>query len=322
MKYTYIPLLSSLVALPVSAATITLSHDNDGLMGTDKNYSAGMFAKYSSDLNANQFDHTPFLSQITSWLGSDGYQGWSVMLSQRMWTPSDIEATVPLVDDRPYAGTLFVTSEIHQLSAGRADKLQLAVGVIGPAAMAEHGQTWLHDIIGSETPNGWDYQIDDQLLIQLNYEHYRTLLTTQLESGNAFDLSWNGRIGAGNFRPEVGAGAVLRFGRGLENTQGSVTLNNGMYVDSAMLTLNEQGWFGFVGGEGRYRFDDVTISGDKAGPDHHFDVQREQWSVYSGMVYYKKNWGASFALVAQAKDYQQDNSEIYGHGSMSVFYRY
>lgn len=78
---------------PVHAATVSLSIDNDGVIGTDREYTSGLFLRWSSD---------------------PGLIGYSIEIGQQMWTPSDIELTEPLPNERAYAGFLYTQARLYQ----------------------------------------------------------------------------------------------------------------------------------------------------------------------------------------------------------------
>ncbi|HEY6643122.1 lipid A deacylase LpxR family protein [Povalibacter sp.] len=76
------------------------------------------------------------------------------------FTPADIESTLPVYDDRPYASLLFMSNGRVSVDAdGRgAWSSSLTIGVLGLKAAGElHSD--IHELVGSDPVHGYDNQI-------------------------------------------------------------------------------------------------------------------------------------------------------------------
>jgi hypothetical protein len=76
------------------------------------------------------------------------------------FTPQDITTSEPLQDDRPYASLLFVSNGRVRVDANNrtAWSSSLTVGFLG-LTLSEHLQSAIHDVVGSEKPEGYEHQI-------------------------------------------------------------------------------------------------------------------------------------------------------------------
>ncbi|WP_087021673.1 lipid A deacylase LpxR family protein [Thaumasiovibrio subtropicus] len=316
-------LCTHLPAHSYNTGSVAFTHDNDGIAGSDRNYSSGLFLEFNSASTQSLATNGPtWLQYPASWLLSDGInQGWSMRLSQQIWTPTDIELVEPRPDERPYAGTLMFHTQLYQHTSTKSEKYRFMLGYIGPASFAEDGQRWLHSIIGSDDPNGWDYQIDNQALFQLSYERQQALVQQAYLNGMELELSSMGRADLGNFRSEVGAAGSIRLGTGLKQTLGSVTTSQGRYIDNGLLARSRRGYFGFLTLEARYRFNDITLSGDRPEPVYPVSLEHTQFSMLTGFVYYRPQWGASLTLNTTSREYKEDRNSLHTHGSFNVFWR-
>ncbi|MGF1686759.1 lipid A deacylase LpxR family protein [Photobacterium japonica] len=317
-----------LIAPPVSAfsaSSVSFSMDNDGIVGTDQNYTNGVFLEFNASPTSSLSAHAPTpIRQVATLfpLNDDAQQGWSVRLGQQMWTPEDIETTEPVANDRPYAGILFLESGIYQYASTYADKFDVMLGVIGPNAFAEQSQKFIHEIIGSDDPMGWDHQIEHDILLNLGYQGHR-LLTRQPAWGmESYELSAVGRVNAGNYQSEAAIGGVLRWGNHLTDNFGTTGFNPGKWVDVGMLSSSASGYFFFAGIEGRYRFNDITIEGDR--PDNVPDTHIEHWQATAvlGGVYYQPRWGASLSFATNSPEFKEDERSSTSMGSLEVFWRF
>ncbi|WP_232322012.1 lipid A deacylase LpxR family protein [Photobacterium jeanii] len=312
-------------ALADTKQTVSFSMENDGIVQQDKNYTNGIFLDYASaaSKDINQTAPSPFAT-VASWLPlhDDSWQGWRISLGQQMWTPSDITLTTPQPNERPYAGLLYLDFGVHQFNHQATDKLTLKLGTVGPNSFAEDAQKFVHRITPSEQPKGWDYQIDNQVIVNLNYEGQRLLHRASTPLGRQWEFTGVGRLDVGNFRSEAAIGGMFRWGKNLTDNMGAASFSTSQFSDVAMLSASQSGYFLFAGVEGRYRFNDITIEGDK--PQEVDDVTLQHWQagVVAGVTFYRQRWGINLTMAANSKNYQEDNLDVNLFGAFKIFYRY
>jgi len=84
----------------------------------------------------------------------------SVQYGMVFFTPDDISATQPVLDDRPFASLFYIsnTELILHPSKDKAYRSSLTIGLLG-LDLAGEIQGSLHEITGSDEANGWDNQI-------------------------------------------------------------------------------------------------------------------------------------------------------------------
>ncbi|KXF83271.1 lipid A deacylase LpxR family protein [Enterovibrio coralii] len=289
-------ILASLVSLPLQAATVSLSVDNDGILGTDREYTSGLFLRWSSDPSTI---------------------GYSVEIGNQMWTPSDIEVATPQTNERAYAGLLYLQGRTYHQNDTNAYKAGLMLGTVGPSSNSEEAQDIVHTIVGSPDPQGWDYQIYDEFVYQLSLEAHQLVSRSSLG-----EFSVYGRGQAGNFQSEAAAGMTYRYGLDLGSTLGSTTVIPGNNVDVSMLSHSTQGMFFYTTLEARYRFDDITIEGDKPAANATTTVENTQGAISTGLAWYNQNWGATLSVTMESKQFEQSKRDHHSFGNVTVFYRY
>ncbi|HEX8514068.1 MAG TPA: lipid A deacylase LpxR family protein [Allosphingosinicella sp.] len=153
---------------------------------------------------------------------------------QNMYTPADISFTGPQPNDRPWAGLLYVsrtarTSYVEpKLMAQRQDRLEVTLGILGPASLAKETQTLWHDLWDFQPPNGWDNQLRNEPILQLRYE---TALRWPQEDGGKMDLIPRLRVNVGNAFTSLEAEVTGRIGRNLSGF--GATANPAMAVPAA-----------------------------------------------------------------------------------------
>lgn len=134
-----------------TASTFTLYFENDLFGDTDQNYTNGIQLSWISP------DLTQYRDKIPRWMvplvmrlpfihepGLQRNVGFSI--GQQIFTPQDIQRRDLIDDDRPYAGWLYLGAAFHNKNYRRLDTLELQIGVIGPASLAEEAQNLVHEV--------------------------------------------------------------------------------------------------------------------------------------------------------------------------------
>lgn len=143
-----------------SFLTITSENDLYG-GGTDKNYTNGARATWF-DLGAEP----PFLAEalasiVPSFRVNDTTSTY-YSLGHNLYTPEEITAPIPDPADRPYAAFLYGSAGFASVTDDHIDDIEFTLGVVGPAALGEQIQKFVHEQIDSPDPAGWDFQLENE----------------------------------------------------------------------------------------------------------------------------------------------------------------
>ena len=154
--------------------TLTLTVENDVFTGSDNNYTNGVGIAWVSEAIARE-DDGPLGQWTRFWaflpfVADEGYTNYaSWALAQEINTPDDIGEPHPDVDDQPYSGVLVVDSTLYARRWDWSHAWQLRLGVVGPASQADDTQREFHRLIGADKPQGWDTQLPNEPIVNLNY---------------------------------------------------------------------------------------------------------------------------------------------------------
>ena len=148
--------------------TFTIENDNFG-GNTDENYTSGVrltYFDYSADPPwfADILDHyvpTFEINETTSTYYSFG---------QNLYTPENITVRTPDPKDRPYAAFLYVSAGLTSLTDNHVDNLEATIGIVGPWALGEQTQKFVHDVLDADDPSGWDYQLENEPGLMLSWQ--------------------------------------------------------------------------------------------------------------------------------------------------------
>ncbi len=144
------------------------TYENDVFTSTDRYYTQGSFL----ELRHPVFQKSPF-SRILIKINQYKSNSYGLKFRQDVYTPKTILNKTLDSTDRPYAGTMFFSQTL--VSTGMYNKLStsLDIGVIGPAALGEEQQKFIHKHTRNDEPIGWENQIANSFLVNYNllYEH-------------------------------------------------------------------------------------------------------------------------------------------------------
>ncbi|WP_240207007.1 lipid A deacylase LpxR family protein [Vibrio sp. CyArs1] len=311
----------SSVVLASERSTVSFSLDNDGIFGTDEDYTNGIFLSYTSSAI------TPwalFKPLSLSYWGSASLDKFEFQLGHKMWTPSDIEATVPLANDRPYAGYFHGELNYISLHPQQAQRFNLTLGSTGEGSFADKAQQLVHSIVGSADPKGWEYQIEDQVAGSIGYLTHLNWKREPLFGNTGWEVSNVTETNLGNFRSDVSTGMMFRFGSELGGNFGSANISTENPFKAGMIGASNKGWFTYFGLKARYRFNDLTIQGERPGipePSDAYDVTLQPWQgeAVLGVTWYNAYVGISAFAGSKSAEYKEASKSIYGNGGISLF---
>lgn len=253
------------LAAPVWAEEHYLStlFQNDFFLGHDGGgYTNGIFF---ADITApstgdQQVEPSFLLKPLAPLLGLPAATLTAWSFGQIMVTPRDISRAEPDPNDIPYAGALLFRSAQVYVHDDMAEILAVDIGVIGPASGAAQTQRFVHHLTGSDQAQGWDTQVPNKF--SLGLERYRTL---RLSSDSA---SWNNTggdlilLGGGllsNLESSAGAGALVRYGTGLEKSFPAAAK---LSLHGADPILLKSDWFAFASISADRLFNYVGVGND------------------------------------------------------------
>jgi hypothetical protein len=195
----FLTLLFLFVTLGLFAQTrsheFAIQTDNDSYLGqgSDRYYTNGIFFYYRKALKADNDLQNKVL----------GFE-----IGQKMYNPQS--GYVPNADfiDRPFAAYSYIGSTLNLLYKNESNlKLSAQIGLVGPAAGGEPIQKLIHNTFGFYHLNGWQYQITNDVQLNLGAEYNKLLARASW-----VDLSLTSYANLGNGFTGAGVGPLLRLG--------------------------------------------------------------------------------------------------------------
>lgn len=190
-------------------AILSAVAENDLFGGTDQGYTNGLKLAYLSPEGKGRR-----LARLLLGAREEDAVRFGVAAGQSIFTPDDIGAAEPLPEQNPYAGWLYLeATSLVERRDGPTDILQIAAGVVGPAALAEDAQRTWHRIINERDILGWDNQLRNEPAFVLSFDRiWRPLRPGE---GLAVDILPHVGVSAGTVLTEARGGATIRVGNNL-----------------------------------------------------------------------------------------------------------
>jgi len=187
-----------------SRSSWALAIDNDIFVpgGRDQDYTYGINFTLAGNQAVNRWAslHKP-LGWIDNLIDLDGRIDQGIEASKIEYglfgfTPEDISQTAVQLDDRPYAGLVYVSSsrEIYDSRHEVSWQSTLTLGVIGLSLVGDLQESF-HSVHGSNKPMGWDNQISDGGEPTARYIISRQNLLSKRGSGLEFKSTVQGSVG-------------------------------------------------------------------------------------------------------------------------------
>jgi lipid A 3-O-deacylase len=179
------------------------SYDNDFFTATDIYYTQG----YVIELVTPWLKKNPVNAVLIKPSGLVIKYGLD--FEQTGFIPTDITATQILYGDRPYASTIALKSFIIATDTLHKSRWvsSLTIGMIGPAALGDEIQTGIHKWIEDDLPQGWKYQIHNDLVLDYELAYEKQLLRYQ--KFLAVNFNSKARLGTLNTNVSTGINATL-----------------------------------------------------------------------------------------------------------------
>jgi hypothetical protein len=184
---------------------LVLEVENDVLFKSDHYYTAGLALSYTN----RNLRKTP-AQLILKQKSPESFTFTGFGFEQRMYTPYSIVNPDSIENDRPYAAYLLATNYSVLINPSKYLKIynEIGIGIMGPAAGGRQVQTFVHTVIGSSLPNGWEFQLRNAFLIDYQF---------RIEKG--FFNDWIARhfipfakIRVGTLTDRIGIGLMTKFG--------------------------------------------------------------------------------------------------------------
>ena len=289
--------------------------------GLDKNYTNGVRLTYM-DINARipwpvreSLDWFPFFS-----INDTAAVYYSV--GQNLYTPSDITIANPGQNERPYAAWLYASAGLTVLKDEYIDQAEVSIGMVGPAALGEETQKFVHKHISpdSKNPQGWSHQLKNEPGLILSWE--RMWPTYHEIDAPYFDIRTTPYAGAtlGNIYTYANTGVTFAFMPKSQNLQASPTRVRPSIPGSGYFDIpkDKWGWYLFAGAEGRAIPRNIFLDGNTFTDSRDVDKKPFVGDLSAGFAVTYDDLRFTYTLNYRTLEYDgQDDQSLFGSVSLT-----
>ena len=294
--------------------------ENDADFRDDAAYSYGGkvgVLYYRGDTQASLL-HIPF----SDYTKSDNYISFA--FAHQLYTPKDLNESKLLVDDRPYAGYMYLQAALHQVKDDALLSLTTQLGIVGPSSKMESVQKFIHDLIGSPYPQGWEHQIQDELIVQLNFSHKKYYRLNPLYGYHASLLPEYG-FELGNASTKAYTAALFRWGEGIPEDFGAYLIDN---TSTSKIPLKKEG---ISKKKWRYYLNfslkanaiarNIFLDGNSFKESHSVEKNNFTLDIGYGFSFAYKDFSIDYLRKHTSKEFKTQD-EYYSYGSLLFSYHY
>lgn len=300
---------------------LSFSYENDLIGdGQDKYYTSGVRMTYFN-VNAEMPEFVNDWADKVPTFDINETTSTFFTLGQNLYTPSDVTQVNGQPGDRPYAAWLYGSAGLATLTADHVDELELTLGIVGPEALGEQTQKFIHrHVTGSDIPKGWRNQLDTEPGV---------ILSWQRRWPRGFNGDWHVDVGdfrlnaepninvsLGNVYTYAGTGMMLTFGPYQETLQDTPPRVKPAMSGSGYFDVPDQdwSWYLFAGLDGRAVARNIFLDGnsfDDDGPD--VDKNILVGDATAGIAITLNNYRLSYTANYRTKEFDgQPEDTVFG----------
>ncbi len=274
--------------------TIEFTVENDKMVLLDRYYTSGLFISYKRSLE-NDFLFKRDSSNILQ---------LNITLGNETYTPKNLSDFDTRLFDRPFAGWLFLKTELAKVKKNKALFVAIEIGITGEESLAGKLQTWYHNFLGINDNPTWYQEIEFKYLFNTKIKY---VLETSISKKQS--LQYIGNVSLGTKDIYMQYGLEYYFGK-FNPLQNASRLG---LVDSTM--QNE--FYGYAGVAYKYVGHNTLIQGSLDYEDVLFtsDIERHIFKFRMGTVLKIKN--STFKLGYNFNTKETPKSTTHAYGTLS-----
>lgn len=243
---------------------------------------------------------------------------WSFGIGHQIYLPfkSQIDSLSDV--DRPFAAYMHANGSLRLLKDNETThRIMVQVGIMGPHALGKEVQSLYHSSIGIFRPRGWQYQLKNELGVNIVYDNLKLLYNSK---NRILDVGIPLQMRLGNTFSGVSIAALLRIGQP-KPYHSSIYTGGNLACDYRDNKRFE--YYFFIKPQLDYVAYDATIQGKLFGgrdpnamPKNNFVYETTLGAAFSA-----KSWGASISAHFRSKDTQAQR-KAHNYGSIGVEFRF
>ncbi len=239
------------------------------------------------------------------------YQGngksLSIGFGNQIFTPDLRKELEPEEIDRPFAGLNYLEFGFQKRKSGLVTGFTLLTGLIGPKSGVGQFHNWYHDTFGFPRAKGWEHQIEDAFLLNLDIKATKSIIRS-----GSFEFLVDGMAAIGNLEQSLSIKPSIRLGtfEDLEFSQ---------ITGSRVGTTKRQEQYFQLGVELRQVFFNRTIDGNLIDPEipPEFESENSVAEVFGEFILNYNHFGMGYGIYYRTKENEAASNQVFGRITLS-----
>ena len=169
----------------------------------------------------------------------------------------------------------------------------------------------MHRFTGSDDPEGWDNQLENELGLNATYLH-KWRYIYDIEGPRQYESSLHTGLTVGNVYTYASAGFMLRWGRHLKDDIGPPTISPGFPGLPAFNPNRRANWYLFAGIEARLVGRDIFLDGNTNVDSPSVDKEPLVGDFQFGVAFHFRDTRIAFSQMLRSREFegQADNTRL------------
>ena len=240
-------------------------------------------------------------------------------IGQMVFTPKIRNVSTTSKVDRPPAGWIFGELKRNYFYQNEnVFKIGVQVGIVGPAAYAQETQKILHQFLGIDEVQGWQFQIQITLALQTNLMFSKKLKL--LENAQKIDFHLQSETNLGTVLTGTTLAVSARIGlKKLLPIFDSNFYGAALNKDKSVYKTQSEAYF-FINSGLNYQLYDATFQGSLFNNSSPITIDLIPFRLVgaAGFKYRKDNLNLSYSFVYQGKEAQNATLTGYYYGAIAI----
>ncbi len=295
---------------------LSLSFENDAIGGgSDENYTSGVRLTYF-DVETPMPPVIDKLAALIPTFDINKTTSTFYSVGQNLFTPSDITREAPQKNDRPWAAWLYGSVGLATVTKNHLDELEFTAGIVGPEALGEQTQKFVHKhITNSDIPKGWDNQLDFEPGLIVSWRRRWPVWYATNLGGFRLRVEPDINVSLGNVYTYAGTGASVTFGPYSNRVQDTPPRVRPAMAGTGFFDTpdNELSWYLFAGLDGRAVARNIFLDGNtfKNGPSANKNILVGDTNIGAAVTY--DDYRLSYTLNYRTKEFDsQKDPGVFG----------
>jgi lipid A 3-O-deacylase len=302
---------------------LTLTVENDSIgSGADRDYTSGVRLGWF-DTGDIPPAAAGVIDSLLPMFSVNDTTSVHYSLGQNLYAPRNLLARTPDPKDRPYAAFLYGSMGLTSITDNHLDDVEATLGVIGPAALGESTQKFVHSITNSNNPQGWDHQLKNEPGVMLSWQRLWPEAYTADIGDLHFRTSPYGGATLGNVYTYASTGLMFQLVPKEYKWQGMPLRVRPAIPGSGYFSVpeGEFAWSVFAGLEGRAVARNIFLDGNTFANSPSVDKKPMVGDANIGVAFTYGRTQLAYTLNWRSEEfYGQQGSDLFG--AVSLGYRF